>query len=250
MKLHHIPLLAASALATLGASALAADSVTVPFTGGATGGWTGPGGVGGGTNVDFNDGTPAPSFRTVFNNFGITFANETGNWVGDYTHDPFTLSVDVNSRFVNILGMDVTRDLVVELRDYDNVSTTLPYVSVWYDLADITTNSVNGNPGWSNLSVSVTDPTATDLPPGWGGYGDEDPITFAPILPADRTFADVLAGVDEIVFTTLTPGFFFAFTDYDVAIDNPTLSFAPIPEPGTALVGAMLGSLLLRRRQR
>ena len=71
------------------------------------------------------------------------------------------------------------------------------------------------------------DPTQTDLPQGWGGSGDEDPNTFEPILPADRTFADVLAGVDEVVFTTFVPGFFYGFTNFDLQVDNVSVRSVP-----------------------
>jgi hypothetical protein len=37
------------------------------------------------------------------------------------------------------------------------------------------------------------------------------------------TFADVLAGVDRIVFTTLEPGYMFGFTDFDLRMDNITI---------------------------
>ena len=55
--------------------------------------------------------------------------------------------------------------------------------------------------------------------------GDEDPVTFEPILPAGRSWTDVLAGVDRIEFTTFVPGFFFGFTNFDLSIDN--VSIAP-----------------------
>jgi hypothetical protein len=98
-----------------------------------------------------------------------------------------------------------------------------------------------------NYSVTIDDPNSDILPPGWGGFGAEDPDTFEPILPEGVTFADVLSGVDEIAFTTIQPGFFFSFDDYDVTLDNITIS--TIPAPGSAvLLGA--GGLFAARRRR
>ena len=65
---------------------------------------------------------------------------------------------------------------------------------------------------------------------GWGGTGAEDPVTYEPILPPGVTFADVLAGVDRMVFTTLQPGFFYGFTDFDLRIDNIT-AIREAPDP-------------------
>ncbi len=239
-----------AALALAAAPTLAIDNVTTTFDNGVEG-WIGPQGLGGSTGIDGTTGTPAPSFRTVFNNFGISFRNDSADWAGDYTTAPFTFSVDVQSELVGGF-FPVIRDMVVEFRDLDNPQNGLPYTSVFYDLADIATGTVTptggtASSGFVNLSVAVEDPTQEALPAGWGGYGAEDPVTFEPILPDGRTFANVLAEVDEVVLTTITPGFFFSFNDYNVAIDNPTITV--VPEPTTAAVALMAGGLLLRRRK-
>lgn len=239
-------LLAAAALSLVAAPALAIDPITETFDSG-TGGWSGPQGATGSTFVDGTAGSPAPSLHTQFIDFGITFRNTSPEWTGDYTaNGAFSFTVDFLSTAVEGLNGPVGRDLVIEFRDFDNVNAGYPYVSVWTDVADITTNSVNGQSGWTTVGVTVDDPTQTSLPDGWGGYGDEDPDTFEPILPANRTFADVLASVDEIVITTYKPGFFYTSNQYDLSIDNPTVSL--VPEPGSlSLLG--LGALLLRRRR-
>ena len=228
---------------------VAAQSTISTFTGGDLDGWVGSSGPAGGvgTYVDVESGTPAPSLRTQFNDFGITFANQSDAWTGDFTQAGFTISTDIYSRQVFFFSMDVTRDWIVELRDYDNVPEGMPYVSVWYHLGEVYSEGTGQQDGWRTLSVTVDDPTQTALPAGWGGYGAEDPDTYEPILPANRTFADVLASVDEIAFTTYTPGYFFGFTDYDIAIDNVSLVFVPEPAGIAGLLG--LGGLLLRRRR-
>jgi hypothetical protein len=139
-----------------------------------------------------------------------------------------TLSADVQVFFMqNFLGDPIPRNIVLELRDYDNPPANYPYVSVFKVLG-----SVNGSfEPWQTFSATF-DPTSTTLPAGWGGTGDEDPTTFEPRLPAGRTFASVLAGVDQVHFTTMEPGFFYVFSFFDVAYDNITLS-TPAPDCDT-----------------
>ncbi len=210
-----------------GASIASATTTTVTFDSGAEG-WSGPSGIGGATTIEAAGGNPGANMRTIFNDFGITFRNDTNTaFVQDLSqYDSFTISIDTKVDFLNFFGQDVSRPWLVELRDYDNVTTGYPWVSVWFKFADISQASTGS---WTTFSVTVTEPQSAALPAGWGGYGDEDPMTFEPILPADRTFADVLAGVDEIVFTTLEPGFFFGFTDHTVRIDNISIVKAAPP---------------------
>ena len=87
-----------------------------------------------------------------------------------------------------------------------------------------------GSGEWRSWEVTIGDPDAVEPPPGWGGTGAEDPETFEPTLPANRSFASVLAGADEIAFTTLQPGWGFGFTDFDVRVDN--IRFAACLAPG------------------
>lgn len=228
----------------------AANTTTTTFTNSDTQGWTGTGGFGGATFVDLADGNPLPSFRTSFPDFaifGITFANETNPaFLGDYTHMPFTFSVDAKTRIVGSFTPTV-RDLILELRDYDNPPQGFQYVSVFYDLGDLRDPNAGGSGLWENNSVSVSDPTQAALPPGWGGTGAEDPVTFEPILPPGRTFASVLAGVDEVALTTFRPGFFYIDLFFDVSVDNISLTF--VPEPGALSLLACAGLLVVRRRR-
>lgn len=203
--------------------ALASPVSEVTFANGPEG-WSGPGGPGGATTIDIEDGTPAPSLRTVFNDFGVTFRTTTNDaFVRDFTTQALNVrfSVDTKVRFLNFFGQDVSRPWLIELRDFDLGMDGYPWSGVWYKFADI---SAQTHGEWTTFSVTIEDTTADELPAGWRGTGAEDPMTFEPTLPAGVTFADVLAGVDEVVFTTLEPGFFFGFTDHDIALDNITVS--------------------------
>jgi hypothetical protein len=227
----------------LAPAAVLADA-TVTFDGGAQG-WSGPGGPGGSTVIEPAGGNPGANMHTVFNNFGISFVNSTNpDFVFDYTTTPFvTLSIDIRVHSIEFFGSPVTRPWLVELRDFDNPPPGYPYVSVWYKFADIS-SAQHGN--WTTFQVTIDDTSAEDLPPGWGGTGAETPQA-EPILPPNRTFASVLAGVDQIAYTTLEPGFVFGFTDFDMRLDNIGIQVAgpPVPAASTWGLAAMAGLLVL-----
>jgi len=231
---------------TLATAASAGMSHVTTFDGGAADGWIGPQGSGGSTFIDNASGNPAPSLHTTFNDFGITFRNSTNsNFVQDLSvYDEVTVSIDVRVNDISFGGTPVSRPWVLEFRDFDNGASPFPWDSVWFDFGDI---SAADQGEWTTLSVTIANPAQTDLPAGWGGTGAEDPKTFEPVLPGNRDFADILSTYDEIAFTTLEPGFFFGFTDFDVEIDN--IRIEAVPAPGaTALFG--LGALGLTRRRR
>jgi MYXO-CTERM domain-containing protein len=236
---------AVALLALTAGTAQALDTTTVDF-GSGTGGWSGPSGIGGATFIDPTMGNSAPALRTQFNNFGIAFTNSTAAFTGDWTVAPsVTFSVDVFTTSVQYFGMDVTRELVLELRDYDSAINGMPYTSVWFSLGTLS----GGGSGWQHLSVTISDTGAAALPAGWGGYGDEDNFG-SPILPAGVTFADVLRGVDQVALTTLVPGYFYGFTDFDVAIDNVSVTAVPEPTSAALLGLGVLGLAAARRMRR
>jgi len=205
-----------------GGSAIAADdTTTVTFDNGAQG-WIGSEGPGGTTEIRPTGGNDDAHLYTIFNNFGITFFNETNEaFIGDYTDaDLITISIDVKVDRVFFFSQDVTRPWLVELRDYDARTNGSPWASAWFKFTSI---SQAEHSEWTTFSVTF-DPNSTELPEGWGGYGGEDPDTFEPTLPEGSTFADILSGIDTIAFTTLQPGFFFGFTDFEIGIDNITIT--------------------------
>lgn len=191
----------------------------------------------GGTIIDPDFGVDAPAIRTKMDFPFIAWGNNTNEaYLGDWGQlGSVTISLDVNATMVQWGGKTVPRQLVVELRDYDN-PTYGPWTSVWYSL---TTLDV-GN-GWKNLSVTIADTKSETLPAGWGGTGNYNGDN----LPEGRTFASVLASVDAILFHTSPPGEYYGFTNFDVALDN--IKVTAVPEPsayamlfsGFAIVGWM-----------
>ncbi|HEX8406315.1 MAG TPA: PEPxxWA-CTERM sorting domain-containing protein [Duganella sp.] len=219
-----------------GAAMAAPGSSFVDFSNGAQG-WEGmqPADGIGGSGIDTGMGNGAPALRTVMENFGVSFSNSSNqSYLGDYGKlGSVTIGIDVLASSIRFFNQEVSRQMVVELRDYGNTPQGMPYTSVWFDLG-----TIDYTKGWQHLSVTIGDTTSSVLPTGWGGYGSSDDAA-GPGLPSGRTFADVLSSVDELVFTTFVPGYMYGFTDYDVAVDN--ISVSAVPEPSTYAM--MLGGL-------
>lgn len=212
------------ALVGIGAAAVASASaaqVTTTFDNG-TEGWS----VSGRTDIS-QDGNPGANLDVLLLDvFGASVRNTTNaDFLGDYTtSDSFEMSIDVRTHNIDFFGQQVVRDFIIELRD-DTNDQGYPYTSVWLNLGllDASAKGDNGD-GWVTYTFTVENTHAQDLPEGWGGYGYEDPKTFEPMLPPGRTFESVLASVDEITFTTFVPGFFFGFTNFELQVDNITLT--------------------------
>jgi hypothetical protein len=205
--------LAVVLLSVVSAVASAAPTTTVTFSNG-TEGWTGVGDGQGGSWIDATDRKGGASYHTqIAETFGLNWATRTNQaFVGDLTAArSVTLEIDVKVNSITYEGIDVARHMVVELRDYRNPYGNAPFTSVWFDLGEISAAS----PGWQHMSVTIPDTKAAMLPRGWGGYGSGEVS-----LPPGRTFADVLANVQEAVFTTFVPGTFYGYTNYDVQVDN------------------------------
>ncbi|MAJ47889.1 MAG: hypothetical protein CBC35_11580 [Planctomycetes bacterium TMED75] len=194
-----------------------------------TEGWIGTSGSTGSTELEESGGNPGHHLHTVFNDFGITFLNTSNpTYIQDLSaHDQVTIEVNLKVEAIDFFGTPATRPWLVEIRDYDGVPPGQAWVSVWYLFEWV------GAGDWRTFEVTISDPSSSELPPGWGGSGAEDPVTYEPMLPANRTFADVLAGADAIAFTTFLPGWAFGFTDFDVRFDNVRFSACSTPEcPG------------------
>lgn len=230
-----------AALTIAGLAVGGATAGTTTFTGGIEG-W----GVffdNDGTLGDFletEDGNPDENLRwTMFDTFGCRFYNETNpDTLGDYSRftDGVRLAVDVRTDDISYFGRQLTRNLIVELVDrIGDPNDFIQPVSVWYNLGPIRVGEPNDPntwfdpPTWESFEVVIDDVTSATLPAGWGGTGAEDPMTFEPVLPPGRTFADVLQNVDEIRFTTYEPGYFYAFTNFQLAFDNPTVAAVEAP---------------------
>ena len=235
----------AAGIATLAFASASAAQVITTFDNG-TEGWS----VSGRDDISATGGNPGANMDVfLLDVFGAETRNNTNaDFLGDYTRFGSSIELTVDVKISSIHqpfnpSFELPRELVVDVRDYDN-NNGLPWTSVWFTLGLLHAPT---NSDWATYSVIIDDTSATDLPAGWGGYGDEDPNTFEPILPADRTFESVLASVDELAFTTFVPGFFFGFTNFDMQVDNVGIRAIPAPSTGVAMLG--LAGFAARRRR-
>ena len=202
----------------------AASCVAVGFRNGDDRGFTG--------NAYFQPagGRPNGAAHFLIENFGIELRtggiDETSNprFLGDYSgFGQITLGFDVIVSSLAFGGSEISREIGVELIDRDIQGPDGPS-GVFY-LLDYISLATHGD--WTRLSVTIDDPTQQDLPPGWIGFGDYDPVTFEPRLPPGATFASVLASVDEFRVTSYQPGWFYGFTDFNVRVDNIFVKVPP-----------------------
>jgi hypothetical protein len=147
-------------------------------------------------------------------------ANES--FVRDYSsYTSVTFSFDIKTNSLSdFIGNPIVRSVGISLMDRDNEGPSGP-AGVFFEVGLV---SESHNPDWMTYSVTIDDPMSADLPEGWIGFGDEDPSTFEPVLPEGVTFADVLAGVDQFEITGAVPGYFYSDADFDVLIDNVTVT--------------------------
>ena len=210
----------------LASSTLIAGDTTTTFDNGLEG-WS----ISGRTTIDIAGGNPDENLHGILIDvFGADTRNSTNlSFLGDYNRfgGAIELSIDIKVNSITFFNGEVPRELVVDLRDFDN-DNGFPWTSTWYSLG-VLDSRVNNE--WVTYSIIIEDTASLDLPAGWRGSGAEDPNTFEPILPEGRTFASVLESVDEITFTTFVPGFFFGFTNFDIQVDNITIRSIAGPCP-------------------
>jgi hypothetical protein len=203
-------------------------------------GWTGSGGT-----IVQSGGNPGAHAHTQLSNFGIDYQTSSNQaFLGDYTqYSSVTLSIDVKVNQINFFGTLVSRDLVLDLRSFSLGQDGYPWSSAWIILGELPGTGSD----WTTYSITF-DPNA--LGNGWGGTGDENP-SAEPQLPENLTFADIMANVEAVSFSTYTPGFVYSVnTFFDLQVDNIRIEASMIPAPGAALALFALAGLQRRRRTR
>ena len=105
-------------LASVGLALPATGQVVTTFENGAEG-WS----VSGRDNISSSDGNPGANMDVILIDvFGADIRNSTNaDFLGDYTADgPFEMSIDIRTWTISFFNQEVTRDLIIEFRDYDN----------------------------------------------------------------------------------------------------------------------------------
>jgi len=205
--------------ACFSAAALAGDGHVVTFDNGPEG-WS----VNGAATIIQHGGNPGANLHHVQpDTFGISVRTTTNeHFVTDFTQTgPVKISIDFKVNSITFFGTEVPRDIVLELMDFD-VEGNYPYNSVWFNAGQLPAPGT----GWVTYEFIIDDVHSSELPEGWGGTGDEDPNTYEPILPAGRTWSDMLQSIDQVQFTTFVPGYMYGFTNYDIQVDN--ISITPL----------------------
>src|SRR5262245_54514466 len=237
------------AVALMGAPATQAQVPTVVTFDNGTEGWT-PGGDCG--TVVPTGGDPGARWNIasvicgdpnsyILQGYFILSNDTNPAFLGDYSaRGPVRLSVDVDVTDFTYYwfgsAVEETRQVVFELIDHDiqytdpSTGYSWPWSSVIYPAGSLPTRDAV----WKHFNVDIPNPSATTLPAGWTGFGGpEDPITYLPQLPPGVTFADVLAGVDEIQIHAIEPGYFYDFGFiYDLDFDN--IAITTLPQGGCA----------------
>lgn len=201
------------------------------------------------SEIDTDGGNPAPCMRCQELDVildGVEFANSANrDFVCDYTATPqvdFTIDT-YTTLLADASGNPSGRELVIELRDYDDAPEGYEYVAVWAIVGELS----SFYPGWQTWTATIEDTSVTECPEGWYGWGAEDPETHEMILPEDRTFTDVLANMDAIAVTTFVPGCLYTAVSFDVSFDNIGVTY--VPEPAT-LAFFLVGGLACVSRRR
>ena len=237
------------AVCAIATSTFAASSTVVGFDGGSDGGFSG--------NAFFvaDNGNPGGNAHHLNDSFfndlrtGALGEPANANFLGDYSSfGEVTFSFDIKTEsLTDFIGNQILRPIGIRLVNR-NIQGNSGDAGVFFEAERFVGVNPNiGTPDWTTISVTIDDPTSSSLPAGWIGFGDEDPNTFEPILPAGVTFADIMADVTQFDVTGSVPGFFFTNAFFDVRIDNVAVT---VPEPGTmAMLICGLSALgLLRSR--
>lgn len=202
-------------LSLAAATAEAQSTTTVVTFDDAGAGWFGPN-----SSTELQGGNPGAHMHIQFSDFGVDIRNVSNtDFLGDLSpYDEVTISIDVKVDGISASGNPIPRNLVVDFRSSRLAQNTYLWSSVWFKLATLQTGQ-----GWTTYSVTFA-PRSRVLPEGWGGYGASNPVTFEPMLPEGVTFADVMAQMSEMAFTTLQPGYFYGEADFDLRVDNITIT--------------------------
>jgi hypothetical protein len=232
---------AAATLSCIGTAAHALDTTVVTFDNGVEG-WHAQGVCEVVKPDDGNPGAhlniashPCDSDELILSGWFTLSNSKNPAFVGNFADKgPVRISVDVDVTDYTYYwfgsAVEEYRQVVFEFIDYDNPYTdpntgyAWPYTSVIFAAGYLPARDA----GWKTFTVEIADPTATALPAGWVGLGGPEDAFGFPQLPPGRTFADVMAGVDEIQIHNIEPGYYYDFGFvYDVKFDNITISELP-----------------------
>lgn len=235
MRFHCVLSVCAALTAT---AALADITYTETFDNGNPAGWT----YGSANSfIDNGFGNPAPALH---DDFLDTFAPQPGTgWGVDSIFTGDYRSLGVSSIGVDLYTMDVDfsaegRKLTVMLISDNGTPNNFDDDWAAYDIGQ--RNIPVPGQSWRSYDFEIPSDSAT-LPAGW------KTISLGFQSPQNPDWNDVITDVDQLRFFYGDPELFFIFQVWDVALDNPRITY--IPEPATLGLLAAGAAVALRRRR-
>lgn len=160
--------------------------------------------------------------------------NTNPAFVGDFTEKgPVRLALDLDvtdfTYFRFNMPVEEYRQVVFEFIDYDDpyVDPETGYSWPWTSVVFAAGHLPDRDAGWKRFVVDIENPNSETLPEGWSGFGGPEDENYNPQLPPGVTFADVMAGVDELQIHAIEPGYVYDFGFiYDLKFDN--ISIQPL----------------------
>lgn len=166
------------------------------------------------------------------------------DFLGDYFQKGVvSMGADIN---IFVGNQEPNRTLTLDLRTTLGTGDFAQGVEAYYVGPDISNNT----PGWVSYGFPL-DARSAVIPAGWTVYrGNGLPGTFL-------DWQDLMHDVETLGFILGQPGFAYTnHTVWDLGLDNPRLTMAPVPEPSSlvemamALSGAGGFALWTRRKRR
>lgn len=161
-------------------------------------------------------GIPLADFQWI----SLSAREESSMVFGDLSRYDADIMISVDVRVDGLYNFDnqpmnpLWFPLVIQLWNYD-IPADVP-VSVY-----LISQTLPENFGeWKRIEFTIPNASATSLPPGWGGTGAEDPITYEPTLPGGVTYRDVLSNIGQVDISTSLPGHFYGPSFWQVSWDN------------------------------
>ena len=135
--------------------------------------------------------------------FILKNTGEDYSFGGNFFHcTKVIMSIDVKVNTIAFLGSEVSRSLLVQLKNSKA------------DAAVYATAGELYKRDWTTFEIDI--PIQEDFPELWKGFGS-DPQQQ---IPSDITYGSVLRGVDDVIFTSYEPDMVYGYTAFDLQVDN------------------------------
>lgn len=197
------------------------------------------------TNPDVIEPSGGNPGAWLHNDFVVSFAPRATTTFGRDTpfHGDFraagvsSISVDARTDFASFTAEG--RQFSIVLRDMNGTPNDFDDDDYAYYVGDLIPQV---GQGWVRYEFQIPSQSDDPVPAGWSGGWSGDLENFRPGVE----WSDVISSVERVEFWWLHPAFFAIVQDWDVGIDNVSITY--VPEPATlGLLAAGVFALLRRR---